>query len=612
MPKKKNKIHNNREDTNVVAVAATATTTRTLPLDRTTIPLSVSDPTRKHQQEVSLPSTQQPRQYRSAVALSTTANLQQHASDSTSMIQNNRIDDESNDNENDDEDRKPGSSSVPFTERERMIQPFNQQPEMNTTATRMTTTRSSSSSNPTSPTTLTEIARSLELERRYESLLLQYQIQQRIIQQQQPQPDLSSSLSSMFPSRTRCPHSLPFPLSPRPLLFPDDPLLQQRLQQQRQQQQHVIGISDYQIQQSMIQQQHPDLFVSLSSMFPSRNHPPLLPFPHYLSPLFPEDPLVQQLQQQQALMSSVLNQVIEPTNDPLFLARHQTLSGLVSSLDLQTELMLQQQQQQNQRQQQQNQRQQQQQHLRESFRVGTSSIGSQQSILFNPLHHRLVRSISNNSAQDQKEDDMRQMLTRQQQQQNNNERIIPRTGFDPQNTTVFLNRNINTTIHATTTMTSRTAITRKLPCLLGVMDDRDKLSPHQWLLRQHIEAFEATEEDVQTHTRGRNKPIVLHQVGIRCIHCKHRSVNQRWKGSTYFPAKLLGIYQAAQNMSTTHLQCGLCPDMPLTIKDQFAHTIGTKYITGAGRPYWAEAAQRLGLVDTEDGIVWQPSSSLSE
>jgi hypothetical protein len=82
-------------------------------------------------------------------------------------------------------------------------------------------------------------------------------------------------------------------------------------------------------------------------------------------------------------------------------------------------------------------------------------------------------------------------------------------------------------------------------------------------------------------------------------------VMRRQKGSTYFPASTLGIYQAAQNMSTTHIQCGLCPEMPQNIKDQFVNLLAVKMSnSGAGRPYWAESARQMGLVDTEEGIFF--------
>jgi hypothetical protein len=142
-------------------------------------------------------------------------------------------------------------------------------------------------------------------------------------------------------------------------------------------------------------------------------------------------------------------------------------------------------------------------------------------------------------------------------------------------------------------------------CLARSAVDEYKLSEHQNFLRQQIEAFPATEEDVMTHTRGRNKPILLGQVGIRCRHCAHVPVSRRQKGSTYFPSNKLGIYQAAQNMSTAHIQCGLCTEMPEAIKLKFMAIMSTKNpscSSGAGRPYWAQSATQLGLVDTEEGI----------
>lgn len=143
----------------------------------------------------------------------------------------------------------------------------------------------------------------------------------------------------------------------------------------------------------------------------------------------------------------------------------------------------------------------------------------------------------------------------------------------------------------------------KLPFCLAQPVDKFKLSEHQLFLRFQIEAFAATEDDVNTHIRGRNKRIILGQVGIRCRHCAHLPASRRQKGAAYFPANTMGLYQAAQNMSTAHIQCGLCPEMPEYIKEHFKGLIATKSFTsGAGRPYWAKSAKKIGLVNTEDGI----------
>jgi hypothetical protein len=142
-------------------------------------------------------------------------------------------------------------------------------------------------------------------------------------------------------------------------------------------------------------------------------------------------------------------------------------------------------------------------------------------------------------------------------------------------------------------------------CPFVWQDDEQKLSDHQYFLRQQIEAFQATQDDLMTHTRGRNKPVQLGQVGIRCRHCAHIPVSRRQRGSTYFPSKKLGIYQAAQNMSTAHIQCGLCTEMPEEIKLKFIEIMSAQesnFSNGAGRPYWAQSATKLGLVDAEEGI----------
>jgi hypothetical protein len=141
--------------------------------------------------------------------------------------------------------------------------------------------------------------------------------------------------------------------------------------------------------------------------------------------------------------------------------------------------------------------------------------------------------------------------------------------------------------------------------ILFQSDDHGKLNDHQIFLRQQIEYFRATQEDIMSHTRGKNKPIVLHQVGVRCRHCNHIPVGRRQKGSTYFPSNLMGIYQAAQNLSVEHLQSGICTETPADIKKQFLSFASTKpAASGAGKKYWAEAGSMLGLVDTEDGILF--------
>ena len=86
-------------------------------------------------------------------------------------------------------------------------------------------------------------------------------------------------------------------------------------------------------------------------------------------------------------------------------------------------------------------------------------------------------------------------------------------------------------------LSGRAAVTMSRPT------DENSLSSYQCLARHHIEIFEAHAIDVERGAQGRNKPIVLGQVGLRCIHCKHLPLKQRARASTYYPARLNGVYQ---------------------------------------------------------------------
>lgn len=169
------------------------------------------------------------------------------------------------------------------------------------------------------------------------------------------------------------------------------------------------------------------------------------------------------------------------------------------------------------------------------------------------------------------------------------------------------------------TMTSNTVQTPRggyvlcLPVCLSVPSDATQLSSIQSLLRKQIDAFQATDKDVSVYVRGRSKPIRLGQVGIRCRHCVN--LPKRCKGSTYFPTSVWGFYQTAQNMMTTHLRDGQCTAIPQAIKDQFAQELlkrqnvlkevsGLTQQSHAGRSYWADEAEQLGLVDLEGGVFF--------
>lgn len=79
----------------------------------------------------------------------------------------------------------------------------------------------------------------------------------------------------------------------------------------------------------------------------------------------------------------------------------------------------------------------------------------------------------------------------------------------------------------------------------------------------------------------------------------------------YFPSNTLCIYQAAQNMATTHMISGLCSVMPDQVKEQFQALMLTKSISGnGGRKYWAQCARDLGFDDTPTGISFRGNANV--
>jgi len=88
--------------------------------------------------------------------------------------------------------------------------------------------------------------------------------------------------------------------------------------------------------------------------------------------------------------------------------------------------------------------------------------------------------------------------------------------------------------HNTANLTGRPSVTLYISC------DDDSLSEYQCLARKQIELFEAGREEVESNAQGRNRPIVMGQVGIRCRHCIMLPPKHRARGAVYYPAKLYG------------------------------------------------------------------------
>ena len=147
-----------------------------------------------------------------------------------------------------------------------------------------------------------------------------------------------------------------------------------------------------------------------------------------------------------------------------------------------------------------------------------------------------------------------------------------------------------------------TILTHRQPVPLFLDADEDTLSEYQCLLRKQIELFEASQDDIQRSAQGRNTPISLGQVGIRCRHCAVAGnlSTVQLRGSIYFSQTIDGIYQIAQNMSKVHF-CGRCPRTPEPVKRRLSELRSLNQRAPGGKAYWTAAVKALGVY--EDGRI---------
>eukprot|EP00934_Nitzschia_sp_Nitz4_P002168 Nitzschia sp. Nitz4//scaffold118_size93875//25117//27034//NITZ4_004781-RA/size93875-augustus-gene-0.83-mRNA-1//1//CDS//3329533703//2168//frame0 len=135
---------------------------------------------------------------------------------------------------------------------------------------------------------------------------------------------------------------------------------------------------------------------------------------------------------------------------------------------------------------------------------------------------------------------------------------------------------------------------------LYVEEDDEFLTDYQCLLRKQLEIFEASKDDLRGSTQGRNTPILLGQVGLRCRHCANLPLAARTKGAVYYSQTIEGVYQIAQNMSKVHL-CQRCYRIPGDIQRELIVLKNDAKRAAGGKEYWTKALQNMGVY--EDGKV---------
>jgi hypothetical protein len=158
--------------------------------------------------------------------------------------------------------------------------------------------------------------------------------------------------------------------------------------------------------------------------------------------------------------------------------------------------------------------------------------------------------------------------------------------------------------------------------LLATEKDGSFLSPLHTFVRQQIEVFEASEEDVKQPAPGRRIPIQLKQVGLRCIHCKHQKARERKKRAVCYPSSVGRVYHSVSDMKFAHFPCSQMPKEVLqrlsALKDEAQ--LQSKLDKGSGSKrhgstnactaqYYHDSARELGMGDGRGGIYAQPCLS---
>lgn len=141
---------------------------------------------------------------------------------------------------------------------------------------------------------------------------------------------------------------------------------------------------------------------------------------------------------------------------------------------------------------------------------------------------------------------------------------------------------------------------------LSMQDDVDSLSPlHIFIRKYGIEAFVVTEEEAnyKEFWKLKNFKVIPGRVGIQCIHCRHLPLVQRGPKAVHYPMTISNLYNSLVNWY--HVHASSCSEIPLHIKDELKQIEDrTKGCAGGRRRYWTEAAIKLGMEDTPQGIIF--------
>jgi hypothetical protein len=149
-------------------------------------------------------------------------------------------------------------------------------------------------------------------------------------------------------------------------------------------------------------------------------------------------------------------------------------------------------------------------------------------------------------------------------------------------------------------------LTNRPPVPVYLDYDEQTLTGYQCLLRKQLELFEAGPDEVRGSAQGRNTPISIGQVGIRCRHCASLPKAARNRGAVYYSKTIDGLYQVAQNMSKLHL-CKTCHKIPEDSQRMLIKLHKVNNRASGGKEYWAEGLRVLGICEDGNILRFQPN-----
>lgn len=136
--------------------------------------------------------------------------------------------------------------------------------------------------------------------------------------------------------------------------------------------------------------------------------------------------------------------------------------------------------------------------------------------------------------------------------------------------------------------------------MLAIPEDKEWLSDMDCFIRNQLEVFCATEEDVATAQTDRKYPIHVGQVGIRCIHCSTGKQGGAQGQAVSYPFSITGIYESVREFQRLHLDS--CENLPAETKSKLKDFKGSSSLSSVLRKYYILGAKGLGLRDTREGI----------